>query len=145
MASPRLLRYRQSRPGALYILTTVTHDRRRLFDNPRNAEKVIDALRHVERSGRSHSLAWVIMPDHVHWLMELRSGSLATCMNIFKSISSRKPGAGKAWQMGYHDHALRRDESIEQAARYIVGNPIRAGLAEYVGEYPHAWCRWDVT
>ena len=85
------------------------------------------------------------MPDHVHWLMELRSGSLATCMNIFKSISSRKPGAGKAWQMGYHDHALRRDESIEQAARYIVGNPIRAGLAEYVGEYPHAWCRWDVT
>ena len=145
MSSPRLRRYRQSQPGRIYVLTTVVQGRRRLFDQPQNAEIVIDALRHVERSGRSYTLAWVIMPDHVHWLIELRHGTLATCMNVFKSISSRKLQAGQVWQTGYHDHAIRRDESVEHAARYIIGNPLRAGLAERVAEYPYAWCRWEIT
>jgi hypothetical protein len=39
------------------------------------------------------------------------------------------------------DHALKRDESLLEAARYIVANPLRAGLAEQAGEYPYAWCR----
>ena len=145
MSSPRLRRYRQSQVGRIYVLTTVVQGRRRLFEHARNAEIVIDALRHVERTGRSYTLAWVIMPDHVHWLMELRQGTLASCMNVFKSISSRKLQTGQVWQKGYHDHAIRRDESVEHAARYIIGNPLRAGLSERVGEYPYAWCRWDIT
>ncbi|WP_447786595.1 REP-associated tyrosine transposase [Stenotrophomonas bentonitica] len=141
MSSSRLQRGRVSAVGALYILTTVTHHRRPWFEVPENAHAVIEAIRHVERSGRSRTHAWVVMPDHVHWLIELRSGTLATCMNIFKSRSSRLMGGDRVWQRGYHDHALRREESLLQAARYIVANPLRAGLAEQAGEYPHAWCR----
>jgi REP element-mobilizing transposase RayT len=127
--------------GAIYILTTVTRNRRPLFEVPDHAHAVIEALRHIERSGRSRTHAWVVMPDHVHWLMELRSGTLATCMNIFKSRSSRLVGGDRVWQRGYYDHALKRDESLLDAARYIVANPLRAGLAEQAGEYPYAWCR----
>jgi REP element-mobilizing transposase RayT len=144
MSSPRLRLGRVSEPGHVYVLTTVVEGRRRLFEDPVNAELVIDALRHVERCGRSRSMAWVVMPDHVHWLMELRRGTLATCMNVFKSYSSRKLGVGKVWQLGYYDHAVRTDESLEHAARYIIANPLRAGLAENMGEYPYAWCRWDL-
>ncbi|WP_312325400.1 transposase [Stenotrophomonas sp.] len=143
MSSPRLRQGRVSEIGYFYILTTVVDGRRRLFEDEGNAELVIDALRHVERSGRSRSLAWVVMPDHVHWLMELRRGTLATCMNVFKSYSSRKLGVGRVWQHGYYDHAVRNDESLERQARYIVENPLRAGLAKKRGEYPYAWCRWD--
>lgn len=141
MSSSNLQRGRQSAIGGIYILTTVVHGRRPVFENSRNAEIVIDTLRHMERSGRSRTYAWVVMPDHVHWLMELRSGTLAGCMNLFKSRSSRLMGAGRVWQPGYHDHALRKEESLEHVARYIVGNPIRAGLARQAGEYPYAWCR----
>lgn len=144
MSSPRLRRHRVSQTGYLYILTTVVHGRRRLFADAANAETVIDSLRHVERCGRSRSMAWVVMPHHVHWLMELRRGTLASCMNVFKSYSSRRLGGGKVWQHGYYDHAIRTDESLEHAARYIVANPLRAGLAESIGEYPYAWCRWDL-
>jgi REP element-mobilizing transposase RayT len=43
------------------------------------------------------------------------------------------------WQRGFHDHALRRDEDIVRVARYIVANPLRAGLVSRIGDYP----LWD--
>nr|EPB97991.1 hypothetical protein L321_00197 [Pseudomonas plecoglossicida NB2011] len=55
----------------------------------------------------------------------------------------RKAGALSApvWQAGYHDRALRREEDVVMAARYIIANPLRAGLADKVGDYPH----WDAV
>ena len=43
------------------------------------------------------------------------------------------------WRVGYHDRVLRDDEPSECIARYILENPVRAGLTERVGEYPYAW------
>ena len=45
------------------------------------------------------------------------------------------------WQTGYYDHAIRKDEDIQAIARYIVANPIRAGLVTKVGDYSH----WDAV
>ncbi|MEJ1380959.1 MAG: transposase, partial [Candidatus Sedimenticola sp. (ex Thyasira tokunagai)] len=57
-----------------------------------------------------------------------------------KSVSARHLGGG-VWQAGFHDHALRREEDIIGVARYVVANPMRAGLADRVGDYPH----WDAA
>lgn len=46
---------------------------------------------------------------------------------------------GPVWQRGFHDHALRREEDLRAVACYIVGNPLRAGLVQHVGDYP----LWD--
>jgi len=46
------------------------------------------------------------------------------------------------WQDGYHDHALRAEESLEDVARYIVMNPVRAGLVKSVREYPLWDAKW---
>ncbi|CAH0162132.1 hypothetical protein SRABI102_00814 [Stenotrophomonas lactitubi] len=110
---------------------------------------LVDTLRFIERNGFSHSLAWVVMPDHLHWLMELQMGTLAQCMAVLKSLSSRLLNRqlgqkGPLWQHGYHDHAVRTDESLHEKAMYILANPVRAGLASELGEYPHAWCRWPL-
>jgi REP element-mobilizing transposase RayT len=92
-------------------------------------------------------LCFVVMPDHVHWLMHLLEGqSLGTLMQATKSSSARMLNRhfnrnGKFWQSGYHDHALRRDDNVRASARYIVANPIRAGLVRSVRTYPH----WDAT
>jgi len=147
MASPRLRYGRQSHLGNTYLLTMVVAGRRRLFLDPGNVGLVVSALRYVERTGYSHSTAWVVMPDHVHWLMELLRGSLAGCMALLKSRSGRLLNLrlgrqGQFWQHGYHDHALRDEESLVHAARYVIANPVRAGLSSTIGEYPHAWSRW---
>ncbi len=89
MASPRLRYGRYSRSGNVYSLTTATLDREPFFADAANVAILVDCLRFVERRGISHSLAWVVMPDHLHWLMELRSETLAECMALLKSRSSR--------------------------------------------------------
>ncbi len=77
MASPGLRYGRYSRSGNVYSLTTATLGREPLFADAANMAILIDTLRFVERRGFGHNLAWVVMPDHLHWLMELRSGSAA--------------------------------------------------------------------
>ena len=144
-----LLKGRVSAIGQVYTITTVTHDRTRHFENPANAAILIHALRYVEHYKRTRSLAWVVMPDHLHWLVRLRRGDLAECMKLLKwrsavQINHFGEGAGRIWQPGYYDHALRRQESLRTQARYILANPVRAGLTRAVGEYPYAWCRWQL-
>ncbi|HDS1579791.1 TPA: transposase [Stenotrophomonas maltophilia] len=149
MASPRLRYGRYSSVGSVYSLTTATCGREPFFADAALVAILVETLRFVERRGLSHSLAWVVMPDHLHWLMELRSGTLPECMSLLKSRSSRLLNqrlqrSGTLWQHGYHDHAVRSDASLHEKAKYILANPLRAGLASALGEYPHAWCRWPL-
>jgi len=143
MSSPKLRLGRVSLPNNIHSITTVTAGRMPLFSNRKNAEQAIEAFRHCELSGVAHSLAWVVMPDHLHWLLQLQSGSLGGCLQRLKSRSGRAiGGAGSIWQSGYHDHAIRRDESLRGVADYLMHNPVRAGLCERPQDYPYAWCRW---
>ncbi len=86
------------------------------------------------------TLAYVVMPDHVHWLLVLDVESLPNVLRRFKSCSARSVNAylgrdGRFWQAGYHEHALRREENLRTVARYIVANPLRAGLVKRIGDY----------
>jgi REP element-mobilizing transposase RayT len=106
------------------------------------------ALTYHHQSGRCESLAWVLMPDHLHWLVTLGAQqTLSETMRIFKAYTSRllnqRNGCAgrRVWQAGFHDHAARRDEDLRAMARYIVANPLRAGLVTEIGDYPF----WDAT
>ncbi len=79
------------------------------------------------------------MTDHIHWLMQLSgTQSLAQVVKTVKSRATIKFGQ-PIWQAGYYDHSIRKDEDIQNIARYIIANPIRASLVTKVGDYPH----WD--
>ena len=41
------------------------------------------------------------------------------------------------WQKGYHDHGLRDDEDYGARVRYVLQNPLRAGLVQRVEDYPY--------
>ncbi len=147
MSSPRLLIGRRSIQGACYMLTTTVADRQRIFIDDATVECVIEALRCSDREKRSRTLAWVVMPDHVHWLMQLGNGNISRCMQAFKSRSSRavnlhRGGEGALWQRGFYDHCVRSDESLLAQADNLMQNPVRSGLATKVGEYPYCWTRW---
>ncbi|WP_422403663.1 REP-associated tyrosine transposase [Pseudomonas sp. GZD-209] len=143
-ASHRLRRGRVSEPGRAYLLTSTTKDRLPLFRGFQAARCLPPTFAQAEAEGSVLSLAWVIMPDHVHWLIQLRDNTLCTVMRRFKSrsrCSLYKMGKlnGQLWQAGYHDRALRREEDLRSFARYVVANPVRAGLVSRVGDYSH----WD--
>jgi REP element-mobilizing transposase RayT len=65
----RLARF--SQPGQIYLVTAVTLNRQPIFANFAAARVLIGALRAAQISCRAETLAFVVMPDHLHWLMSL--------------------------------------------------------------------------
>jgi len=81
------------------------------------------------------------MPDHMHFFVR---GSdqfdLASWVNGLKRSISVSLGATikqSLWQPGFFDHILRNDESYSQKWEYLQQNPVRAGLVELPGDWPH--------
>lgn len=137
---------RHSQPNQIYLLTSVSYQRHPVFADFHLGRVVVNAMRHHDLAGNTETLAYVVMPDHFHWLLSLGSHfDLPRLMASLKGYTARRIkeridlGGDPLWQEGYHDHALRREEDVQAAARYVVGNPLRAGLVERLGDYP----LWD--
>jgi REP element-mobilizing transposase RayT len=133
---------RHPEPGGVYLITTVTHERERLFTDWRLGRVVVGEL----AAAPVESLAWVVMPDHLHWRVQLHDRPLPAVVGAVKSrsalaINRRLCRQGAVWQKDYHDHGVRQDEDMLAVARYIVANPLRAGLVERIGDYP----LWDAV
>ncbi|WP_282364930.1 transposase [Pseudomonas sp. PS01297] len=140
----RLRTGRYSESGRIYLVTAVVKNREPFFSDFLVARLLINELKRTHQECYVTSLAWVVMPDHFHWLIELKHASLSTVMQRTKSRAAMSIGVAqgsplKLWQKGYHDRAIRYDEDVVHAARYIVANPLRAGLVKRLGDYPH----WD--
>ncbi|MCQ4307927.1 transposase [Pseudomonas stutzeri] len=133
-------------PGHTYVLTCVTLNRTAAFAEWSSASLLAQEIHRIGQSDAIRPLAWVVMPDHLHWLVQLEAGSLNQLMQRLKSRSAialnRLHGTrGAIWQKGYHDRAVRNEEDLRNVARYIVANPLRAGLVKRIGDYPF----WDAA
>jgi len=142
MAYGNLLKGRRSIVGQEYLVTTACKRRMPVFSKKQNAERLINEFAREEAADSATWIAWVVMPDHWHGLLSLGcNGDLSDLMRRINGRTSRALG-GHPWQGGFHDHALRSDESRLSVARYLVSNPVRAGLVESLREYPFWYCRW---
>jgi putative transposase len=147
IAGHRALRKgRASLPGQIYLLTTVVAYRRPLFKDVDLAREVSRCIHDPHTWGDARLLCWVLMPDHWHGLVQLgERDSLALVMNRFKARTAKKLHciqANVVWERGFHDRALRNHEDVHGVARYIVSNPVRAGLTDGVLAYPYWNCVW---
>jgi len=146
-ASHRLRCGRYAESNRIYLLTTNTFRRTPVFESFTLGRLVVNQFRIAQHQGIANSLAWVVMPDHFHWLVELQQGSLGDLMQKTKSLSTKavNQSTGRKvtlWQKGFHDRALRREEDLVKVARYVVANPLRAGLVEKLGDYPLWDAKW---
>ena len=138
---------RVSIPGQIYLLSAVTRDREPFFRDFCNARVAVNELRRLHECGLVRSLAWVVMPDHLHWLMGLgHTHSISVVAKMMKArtaqaINRNMNRHGQVWQRAFHEHAVRAEEDIVGIARYIVANPLRAGIVKRVGDYSH----WDAA
>jgi len=148
MSYDALNKGRYSQAHQVYCITTVTKNRRALFTNMTAARLLSQELRRLHDDGNVVSLAWVVMPDHLHWMIQLND--CWSLPRVIKNLKARSALAinrhmsqqGSLWQRAYYDRAVRKDEDFRQVARYIIANPLRAGLVQDVGDYPHWDCIW---
>jgi REP element-mobilizing transposase RayT len=82
------------------------------------------------------------MPDHGHWLVEGTAPD--SDFKQFVKMAKQRSGIAFArrhqsplWQEGYYERVLRADQYSHHVARYILENPVRAGLVCHPREYPH--------
>jgi putative transposase len=142
-----LRRGRHSASGGIYLLTTVTHDRAPLFADWRCAQAACTRLAAHATWDGACLLCWVLMPDHWHGLLQLAGNTpLDTVMQhakgrIARAVNQARGRGGAVWMPGFHDRALRREDDVRRMARYIVANPLRAGLVSHVALYPY----WDAV
>jgi putative transposase len=120
-----------------------------ILREPANAQVVIETWMHSE--GRDYHLhAWVVMPNHVHLLVEPLAGNgIGQIVGAWKSISARKilratasaaggpaPGKRHVWQLDYYDRFIRNENHYRAAVDYIHENPVKAGLVRNAGQWP---------
>ena len=132
---------RYSQANQIYHIITNTKNRQPIFKNLKYARIIIQNLMLQDEQQFTKTLAFVVMPDHMHWLLELKEAkTLSAIVKSVKANTAQTIGR-PIWQAGYYDHAIRKDEDIANIARYIIANPVRAGLVKRVGDYPH----WDAV
>ena len=135
-SSPRLdsFSYR-GRPAYHLILTT--HNRLSRFRDRRLVISCLDCLASSASRCGFEIIAYCFMPNYLHMLVSGSEGApLVRFVQHFKQATGHQhPGL---WQRSYYDHILRHEEAVEDVARYIWGNPVRAGMVEDVIHYPYS-------
>jgi REP element-mobilizing transposase RayT len=145
-ASHLLRKARYSQLARCYLITTVTDHRKPVFNDFILARCLIKVLRDLHDAGVVEIMAFVVMLDHLHCLLVLsESQTLSDAVRLIKGRSARlinevRNESGKLWQPGFHDHALRDGEQLDDYVDYILANPVRKMLVENISQYPH----WDV-
>ncbi len=133
---------RYSQENQIYHVISNTKNKQKIFNNLINARILVQNMMLQDQLEHTKTLAFVVMPNHLHWLLQLQD--TATLANVVKNVKAKTAQmiGQPIWQAGYYDHAVRKDEDIQNIARYIIANPIRAGLVKKAGDYPHWYAIW---
>ena len=124
-----------------YSLTFCTAHRRHIFKESAVIDEAIDEISRAAASHQFAVIAYCFMRDHLHLLVEATSDSsdLVAFAHQIKQRTAyryRRRQDQPLWQKGYYEHVLRDDEAMLAVARYILANPVRAGLVQEPRDYP---------
>jgi putative transposase len=136
----KLRRYFSGNPVS--FLTNVTLDRRPLlvehFDLFRQATEA------ARERGAFDLIAWVVLPDHFHCVIESTTSNPSEIMRRLKlSFSQRFRNRmnvryGRVWQYRFWDHVIRNQDDLNRHIDYIHYNPVKHGLVESPIRWPHS-------
>jgi REP element-mobilizing transposase RayT len=116
-----------------------------LLKKPEIASIVNTAIRYFNND-RYELLAWTIMPNHVHVLLKLLGNHvLSAILHSWKSFSSNEANrmlarTGEFWQREYFDVLVRSERQLEFFLRYVLNNPVKAGLCKEIFQWPWTGC-----
>ena len=135
-----------------YLLTFVTFMRMAAFTQPAVVDLAWSQILRAAREKQFEVLAYTFMPDHVHLVVEgmTDSSDLKAFAKLAKQYSgyyyARGHGGGKLWQKGLDDRIIRDEVELLDRVRYVVNNPVAAGLVTRPEDYAFLGSqRWTCT
>ena len=124
-----------------YFLTLCTDQRRRIFLTADRVDVVRTQILRTLVEQQFALLTDCYMPDHLHLLIEAQADG-CDCRRFiarakqFSGFYYKQAFGERLWQRYGYERTLRPEEGSLSVARYIVENPLRAGLVKTVAEYP---------
>ena len=133
-------------PGALHHIIVRGIEQRKIFRDSRDRENFLDRLAHLLLSSKTRCLAWALMPNHVHLLLQTGSVSISRLMcrlltGYAVTFNLKYHRSGHLFQNRYKSILCQEDKYLKELVRYIHLNPMRAGLVldlKSLEGYP--WC-----
>jgi REP element-mobilizing transposase RayT len=100
-----------------------------------NLARLVETVLQRSDGDKYHLQAWVIMPNHVHLIVDVWDAPLVKLINDWKGKTSREANKllgrrGPFWQEDYYDTLIRDEEHLKRAIRYVEQNPVKAFLAK---------------
>ena len=122
-----------------YYLTLCSNNKRTFFSKPNVIKVCLKNLLKVAIKLDSKLWVYCFMPDHLHLLLE--TDNCSKTIKLFKQLSGYefKQNTGKQlWQKSYYDHIIRDSENFQEVIKYILNNPVRAGLVKHYLDHPYS-------
>ena len=134
-----LLRFHQS--GQSHFVTFSCHHRQPNFISPKICALFVQCLEDMRRRFAMCVYGYVVMPEHVHLLLnEPEHATLAEAIHYLKlSSAKRVPNrtqSGSFWQKRYYDRNVRDAREFQVKLRYLHRNPVKRGLVEQAEDWP---------
>jgi len=141
--------------GATYFFTVVTFNRRKIFQSYQSILLLNEAMEYVVQRKPFQVLAYVILPDHIHYIWTLPEGSsdYSTRWRLIKSYftrevckdgrtsdvdSRKKKGEQDIWQRRFWEHLIRDETDLTRHIEYIHYNPVRHGLVDSANKWSYS-------
>jgi putative transposase len=137
MARPLRIEY----PGAVYHVTSRGNARQAIFRDDRDRQSLLDVLAAVVGRAKWLCHAYCLMENHYHLLLETPEGNLSRGMRqlngVYTQAFNRRHGTvGHVYQGRFKAILVARESHLLERCRYVVLNPVRAGVANAPGQYP---------
>ncbi len=140
-----MVKYRRNKPvstDSIFFLTFNTSNRQKRFSSPVLLTIAKQEMHHVSDQFDINFRAWVILPDHLHWLIKPGESDYSKVIAFFKrgvNIELKKKGiigsGVKIWQPRFWEHTVRTDDDLKNCLEYIHFNPVKHGYVKS----PHEW------
>lgn len=134
--------------GALWHVTSRGNERRAIYRDDEDREQFLGVLGRVVSMFRWRLYAWVLMGNHYHLLLETPEPNLARGMRQLNGLytqrfNRRHRRAGHLFQGRYKAILVEKEAHLLELCRYVVLNPVRAGLARSAKEW--RWSSYRAT
>jgi putative transposase len=127
--------------GHRYSLTFVTDARRPVFVESGALDLVLSQILQAATEKRFAVIAYCFMPDHLHMVLggEDAESDCKTLIKAAKQYSGyyfSQAYRFRLWERYGHDRVIRDEQELAMTIRYLVANPVRAGLVKHPRDYP---------
>ena len=130
-------------PGAVYHVTSRGNEKKAVFKDDLDRENFLNTLQQVNKRYNWLCHAYCLMTNHYHLLIETPDANLSLGMRQLNGVytqlfNKRHNRTGHLFQGRFKGILIQKDSHLLEVCRYVVLNPIRAGMAKN----PQQW-KWS--